>query len=47
MVLREFMRRDVSASQLEKINNAHREPDPEDEHLIEGAKRHSERLLDE
>jgi hypothetical protein len=36
-----------NASLLEKLNDAYREPDPEDERLVAGIKRHSRRLLDE
>lgn len=47
MALREFVQRRESASLLEKLNDAYREPDPEDKPLIEGAKRRSRRMLDE
>ncbi len=45
--LREFISRRENASLLEKLNDAYREPDPEDERLVAGIKRHSRRLLDE
>lgn len=47
MALREFIRRRESAVLLEKLNDAYGEPDPEDELLLRGIKRHSRRLLDE
>lgn len=47
MAVREFIRRHENASLLERLNDAYREPDPEDEPLIEGIKRHGRRLLDE
>jgi hypothetical protein len=47
MALREFIRRRESASLLEKLNDAYREPDPEDEPLLRGIKRHGRRVLDE
>lgn len=47
MALREFIRRRESASLLEKLNDAYREPGPEDEPLIVGIKRHGRRVLDE
>lgn len=47
MALRDFMRRRENAGLLEKLNEAYVEPEPEDELLIEGAKRHGRRLLDE
>lgn len=47
MALREFMRRRENAGLLEKLNEAHAEPDPEDEALIEGAKGRGRRWLDE
>jgi antitoxin component of RelBE/YafQ-DinJ toxin-antitoxin module len=47
MALREFIRRRESADLLEKLNDAYREPDPEDELLLRSIKHHSRRLLDE
>lgn len=47
MALREFIRRCESESLFERLNDAYREPDPEDEPLIEGIKRHSRWVLDE
>jgi hypothetical protein len=47
IALREFIRRRESMSLLENLNDAHAEPDPEDEALVEGIKRHGRRLLDE
>jgi hypothetical protein len=48
LAVREFIRRHESVDLLEKLNRAYgEEPDPEDEPLIEGIKRHSRRLLDE
>ena len=47
MALREFIRRRESAGLLEKLNDAYGEPDPEDELLLRGIKRHGRRLLDQ
>lgn len=48
MAVREFIRSRESVSMLEELNRAYGdEPDPEDEPLIEGIKRHGRRLLDE
>lgn len=47
LALRGFIRQRESARLLEKLNEAYREPDPEDEPLIRGIKRHGQRLLDE
>lgn len=47
IALREFMKRRESASLLERLNDAYREPDPEDETLLRDAKGLSRRMLDE
>lgn len=47
MALREFIRRHESASLLEKLNEVYREPDPEDESLLRGIKRHGRRAMNE
>ncbi len=45
--MREFIRRTENGYLLEKLNDAYREPDPEDELLLENIRRHGRRLLDE
>lgn len=47
LALRDFIRRRENTGLLERLNEAHAEPDPEDEPLIGGVKRRGRRLLDE
>lgn len=47
MALRDFIRRHENTSLLEKLNDAYREPDSEDEPLLRGIKRHGRSLPDE
>lgn len=47
MAVRDFIGRHENKSLLEKLNEAYSEPDPDEEPVIEGIKRHSRRVLDE
>lgn len=47
IAVRELILRHESKSMLEKLNDAYRDSDPEDELLVEGIKRHGRRLLND